>query len=204
MLSPPAAISNRPRSQQAPGIGLIRVILNEYSNLRWRAIDLPPEPSATDATSLVERAVSQGRGTRNRACAAKLVMCGDSIAAGRGASNGSIPLCRCVSNLANAVTSIRFALLRSNCRSVQPGQVLIEVKAAGMNFRDVLKALALYPGDAPDARIFGDEVAGIVRAVGPDVTHVVPGDRVFGLAVFGLATHAIARGGRRATDPGRI
>ena len=45
-----------------------------------------------------------------------------------------------------------------------PGQVLIEVKAAGMNFRDVLKALALYPGDAPDARIFGDEVGGIVKA----------------------------------------
>ena len=49
-----------------------------------------------------------------------------------------------------------------------PGQVLIEVKAAGMNFRDVLKALALYPGDAPDARIFGDEVGGIVRAVGAE------------------------------------
>ena len=44
--------------------------------------------------------------------------------------------------------------------------MLIEVKAAGMNFRDVLKALALYPGEAPDARIFGDEVAGVVKAVG--------------------------------------
>ena len=69
-----------------------------------------------------------------------------------------------------------------------PGQVLIEVKAAGMNFRDVLKALALYPGDAPDARIFGDEVSGVVREVGPAVTDVAPGDRVFGLAVFGIAT----------------
>src|SRR6185503_15431200 len=58
-----------------------------------------------------------------------------------------------------------------------PGQVLIDVKAAGMNFRDVLKALGLYPGDAPDARIFGDEVAGLVRQVGPGVTHVAPGDR---------------------------
>ena len=76
-----------------------------------------------------------------------------------------------------------------------PGQVLIEVKAAGMNFRDVLKSLALYPGDAPDARIFGDEVGGIVKAVGSDVTHLAPGDRVFGLAVFGIATHAIARAG---------
>jgi len=35
-----------------------------------------------------------------------------------------------------------------------------------MNFRDVLKSLALYPGDAPDARIFGDEVGGIIKAVG--------------------------------------
>jgi len=71
---------------------------------------------------------------------------------------------------------------------------MIEAKAAGMNFRDVLKALALYPGDAPDARIFGDEVGGIVTAVGLGVTHVAPGDRVFGLAVFGLATRTVARG----------
>jgi len=69
-----------------------------------------------------------------------------------------------------------------------------------MNFRDVLKALALYPGEAPDARIFGDEVCGIVTAVGSDVTHVGPGDRVFGLAVFGLSTQTIAR----ASDVRRI
>src|SRR6267142_3517569 len=31
---------------QAPSIGLMRVILNEHSNLRWRAIDLPPEVDA--------------------------------------------------------------------------------------------------------------------------------------------------------------
>jgi NADPH:quinone reductase-like Zn-dependent oxidoreductase len=85
-----------------------------------------------------------------------------------------------------------------------PGEVLIDVKAAGMNFRDVLKALALYPGEAPDARIFGDEVGGIVRAVGAGVTHVVPGDRVFGLAVFGLATQTLARGGDVRRIPGQL
>jgi len=84
--------------------------------------------------------------------------------------------------------------------SCKPGEVLIDVKAAGMNFRDVLKALALYPGEAPDARIFGDEVGGIVTAVGSNVTHVSPGDRVFGLAVFGLSTQTIAR----ASDVRRI
>jgi NADPH:quinone reductase-like Zn-dependent oxidoreductase/acyl carrier protein len=75
------------------------------------------------------------------------------------------------------------------------GEVVIEVMAAGMNFRDVLKALALYPAETADARIFGDEVAGIVKAVGSGVTHVKAGDRVFGLAVFGLATHSMARAG---------
>lgn len=63
-----------------------------------------------------------------------------------------------------------------------------------MNFRDVLKALGLYPAETPDARIFGDEVGGIVRAVGSDVHHVAAGDAVFGLAVFGLSTHTLARG----------
>ncbi len=76
-----------------------------------------------------------------------------------------------------------------------PGEVLIEVRAAGMNFRDVLKALALYPAETADARIYGDEVAGIVRAVGEGVDHVAPGDRAFGIAVFGLATHSMARAG---------
>ena len=37
---------------QAPSIGLMRVILNEHSNLSWRAIDLSPEPSPADAASL--------------------------------------------------------------------------------------------------------------------------------------------------------
>ena len=50
-------------------------------------------------------------------------------------------------------------------------------------------------GEAPDARIFGDEVAGIVTAVGTEVAHVRPGDRVFGIAAFGLATHTLARAG---------
>src|SRR5207244_3116279 len=67
-----------------------------------------------------------------------------------------------------------------------PDEVVIDVKAAALNFRDVLKALALYPGEAPDARIFGDEVGGVVRSVGSNVEHLQPGDRVFGLAVFGL------------------
>ena len=179
---------------QAPGIGLMRVILNEHSNLCWRAIDLPPEPSAADATSLWNE---MSRKDAER----EIALRGEAryvrrLDRGRPPReqwlDPAVPL-RLESRERGHLDTLRFApFALPHCG---PGQVLIEVKAAGMNFRDVLKALALYPGDAPDARIFGDEVGGIVRAIGPDVTHVVPGDHVFGLAVFGLATQTIARAG---------
>ena len=63
----PAGSDLKPTSvAQAPGIGLMRVILNEYSNLSWRAIDLPPEPSTADAELLWSEIISQRRRTRNR------------------------------------------------------------------------------------------------------------------------------------------
>ena len=92
-----------------------------------------------------------------------------SPAVARRTRNGSILRYRCDSSPANAGISTPCASCLSPCRPAAPGEVLIEVKAAGMNFRDVLKALALYPGEAPDARIFGDEVAGVVKAVGAGV-----------------------------------
>jgi acyl transferase domain-containing protein/NADPH:quinone reductase-like Zn-dependent oxidoreductase/acyl carrier protein len=64
------------------------------------------------------------------------------------------------------------------------GEVRIAVHAAGLNFRDVLDALGLYPGDPGP---LGGEGAGVVLEVGPGVTSVAPGDRVLGLlrAAFG-------------------
>ncbi|MES4902302.1 SDR family NAD(P)-dependent oxidoreductase, partial [Streptomyces sp. NPDC000395] len=69
-----------------------------------------------------------------------------------------------------------------------PGEVRIGVRAAGLNFRDVLVALDMYPGEA---RI-GGEGAGVVLEVAPDVTGLRPGDRVLGLfeGAFGPVTRA--------------
>ncbi|MFF7634712.1 SDR family NAD(P)-dependent oxidoreductase [Kitasatospora sp. NPDC008050] len=62
-------------------------------------------------------------------------------------------------------------------RELAPGEVRIAVRAAGLNFRDVLISLGMYPGYAPIV----SEGAGIVTEVGAEVTHVAPGDRVMGL-----------------------
>jgi NADPH:quinone reductase-like Zn-dependent oxidoreductase len=68
------------------------------------------------------------------------------------------------------------------------GQVRLAVRAAGMNFRDVLIALDVYPGDAE----LGSEGAGVVTEVGPGVTDVRPGDRMLGLLRGGFGPVAVA------------
>jgi NADPH:quinone reductase-like Zn-dependent oxidoreductase/acyl carrier protein len=60
------------------------------------------------------------------------------------------------------------------------GQVRVEVRASGLNFRDVLNVLGMYPGDGG---VPGAEAAGMVTAVGPGVADVAVGDAVMG--VFG-------------------
>jgi acyl transferase domain-containing protein/NADPH:quinone reductase-like Zn-dependent oxidoreductase/acyl carrier protein len=68
-----------------------------------------------------------------------------------------------------------------------PGQVQVAVRAAGLNFRDVLIGLDMYPGDA----LMGGEIAGIVTAVGPDTVGLAVGDRVLGLAAGGFGPLAV-------------
>ncbi|GAA3986874.1 type I polyketide synthase [Allokutzneria multivorans] len=70
-----------------------------------------------------------------------------------------------------------------------PGDVRIGVRAAGLNFRDVLTVLGMYPGDAG---IIGNEAAGVVLDVGADVADLKPGDRVMGLVIGGIAPVADA------------
>ena len=58
------------------------------------------------------------------------------------------------------------------------GQVLISVKACGVNYPDVLIIQDMYQFKPPRPFSPGGEVAGIVKAVGAGVTHVKVGDRV--------------------------
>ncbi|MDN3355699.1 type I polyketide synthase [Actinomadura sp. DC4] len=70
------------------------------------------------------------------------------------------------------------------------GHVRVEVRVAGVNFRDVLIALGMYP-DA-DGVFYGTEGAGVVTAVGPGVSGLSPGDRVMGIFPGAFGTMAVA------------
>lgn len=65
------------------------------------------------------------------------------------------------------------------------GEIRIRVRAAGVNFADVLARLGLYPDAPPPPMVVGYEVAGSVDAVGRTVTGISEGDRVVALTRFG-------------------
>ena len=81
----------------------------------------------------------------------------------------------------------RLTLEESETPAPGPGQVLIEVRAAGVNFADTVVRMGLYAS----ARELvgwpitpGFEVAGVIRSVGDGVTDRAAGDEVFAVTLF--------------------
>ena len=72
------------------------------------------------------------------------------------------------------------------------GEVVLQVKACGVNFPDVLIIQDLYQFKPPRPFAPGSEVAGIVTAVGDGVTAFKPGDKVFASTGWGGMTERIA------------
>jgi len=67
-----------------------------------------------------------------------------------------------------------------------PKEALVRLTAAGVNFIDIYHRIGLYPLPLPFTP--GNEGAGVVEAVGPDVSEVKPGDRV----AYAMATGSYA------------
>src|SRR3954469_25584565 len=77
-----------------------------------------------------------------------------------------------------------------------PGEVRIAVRAAGVNFADLLARVGLYPDARKPPCVVGYEVAGDVDAVGDGVEGLQLGQRVMGACRFGgYAQLAVAKTG---------
>ncbi|MGK2939461.1 MAG: SDR family NAD(P)-dependent oxidoreductase, partial [Solirubrobacteraceae bacterium] len=72
-------------------------------------------------------------------------------------------------------------------RPLAPHEVRVAVRAAGLNFKDVVIALGLVPETT-----IGLEGAGVVLETGTDVTDLAPGDRVMGLIPDAFGPTAVA------------
>ena len=91
---------------------------------------------------------------------------------------------------------------------IDPSQVLIRVRAAGVNPADwaVMSGLPyiarpVYGLRKPKIAVRGTDVAGVVEAVGTGVTRFKPGDEVFGASIGSYAEYAAASQAELALKP---
>lgn len=86
-----------------------------------------------------------------------------------------------------------------------PGQIRVDVRAAGINFADLLARTGMYPDAPPTPSVVGYEVAGVVESLGAGVTEYAVGDRVIAGTKFGgYAELVVANVGDTMRLPDRL
>lgn len=82
-----------------------------------------------------------------------------------------------------------------------PGEVLIRVGAAGVNFADVMQTRGTYEGGPQTPYVAGFEAAGTIVAFGADVTGLTVGDRVIGTGPGAFAEYMVLPAATAAPVP---
>lgn len=80
------------------------------------------------------------------------------------------------------------------------GEVRIRVRAAGINFADLMARVGLYPDAPKPPCVVGYEVAGIIDRVGNGASRFREGDRVFGMPRFGGYTDTLVLSEQQAFE----
>ena len=83
-------------------------------------------------------------------------------------------------------------LSETQAPELKAGQVLVDVKAFGINRADTLQRQGKYPPPPGESEILGLEVSGVVSSVSDDVATWKPGDEVFGLVAGGGYAEQVA------------
>ncbi|MFA6110155.1 MAG: SDR family NAD(P)-dependent oxidoreductase, partial [Candidatus Latescibacterota bacterium] len=164
---------------QALLAGLQPALALEHPELRCATVDLPLQPAAGEAAALVELLRAAGQETR-LALRATGSWVPRLVAAHR--ARGSVAVGPRVLELPRRGVIDNLAWRPTARPAPAAGEVEVRVYYAGLNLRDVLQALDLYPGPSTP---LGGEAAGVVERVGPGVTGVRPGDRVVSLLAPG-------------------
>jgi polyketide synthase 5 len=174
---------DRANLQQAGLRGLMRVVGTEYPHLRATQIDVD---DATDAEQLAlqllggleedETAWRNGAWYTARLCPAPLHPEERRTTVVDHERDGMRLQIRTPGDL----ETLEFIA----CERVPPGpgQIEVAVSASSINFADVLVAMGLFPSIDGGLPELGMDFAGVVTAVGPDVTDHHVGDRVGGFS----------------------
>jgi acyl transferase domain-containing protein/NADPH:quinone reductase-like Zn-dependent oxidoreductase/surfactin synthase thioesterase subunit/ubiquinone/menaquinone biosynthesis C-methylase UbiE/acyl carrier protein len=83
----------------------------------------------------------------------------------------------------------------SERKELEPDQIEVQVKAAALNFRDIMVAMGLISGEAIEGGLYGRhlglEACGIVSRIGANVRNFAVGDEVAGCAVNSLSGYVV-------------
>jgi thioester reductase-like protein len=178
---------------QSPLPGMARVVMSEYPDLHCRMVDLDPVPGASDVevlrNELLHADAEEEIAWRGEARYAHRLVHG-SLENLPQSAQSSLTSDQCFRLESAKPGSLDKLVFRTKQRRA-PGsdEVEIEVCAAALNFRDVMKALGIYPAEAEDAMLLGDECAGRIVRVGEGVTQFKIGDEVMALAAGCFGTH---------------
>lgn len=195
--------------EQASLWGAGAVLAGEHPDLRPRRVDLSAEPSVEELDGLALECIElddegqialRGR-DRYVARLERVVSCPGEAAEAPPVPAGSTPF----SVRASTVGSLDGLRLRPLVRRRPgPGEIEIEARAVGLNFRDVLSALGSLPGYPDGIGPIGMECSGRVVAVGAGVETPRLGDEVIAIAFDCLGTHAITDARLAVPKPVRL
>ena len=179
-------------AEQAPVWGLVRTISVEQPELDCRVVDLDPGIASKDDANCVHAEMRSVRSGESQVAYRDGVRLVPRLARSAPATRNrglQIPEGPCELTIPNAGVLDDLVLTPSVERSPAAGEVQIRPTASGLNFRDVLSALGMYPGEAPP---LGSECVGRVVAVGAGVDGFLPGDRVVAIANRAFSTSVCA------------
>ncbi|MEZ6151634.1 MAG: SDR family NAD(P)-dependent oxidoreductase [Pirellulaceae bacterium] len=196
---------------QAPLIGFGRVVISELGSLRGKLVDLPSQISARDIDCLRAELLAGLDEYESHDLYEDEVLWRDGTRwvhrfgpqAGKLATAEAISQMACQLRVGSSSGVETLHYQTSSRPALQPGEVEIEVIAAGLNFSDVMKVLGLYPG-LPDGPIdLGAECCGRIARVAEGSRWQV-GDEVIAIAPAAFGSHTIVRESLVARKPRRL
>nr|VFJ91500.1 MAG: Acyl transferase domain-containing protein [Candidatus Kentron sp. LFY] len=178
---------------QAPLVGLMRVAINEYPNIRFHLVDLDREGEHDDPGRLVaelfadspdEEVALRGTGRYVHRLKQTQVKEPEPIAATPG-----FPY-ELETGTPSSIEGLHFR--EKQRQTPGPGEIEIEVHASSLGFKDILKVTKVLPNTLENV-FYGDslgmEAAGIVVRVGEGVKEYRVGDAVVALASGTLSSY---------------
>ena len=196
-----AEIDYKPNPNQSGLWSLCRVIRNEYPDIDLRMIDLQTNATPSNVSRMLWNEVLMGDGEeevilndtdRNALRLDKYNLTEQTL--DRDKLNSINKVYRLDFSRAGSIENLQW---RTHDRKLpSANEIEIEVRATGLNFRDIMFTSGFLPAEMLEGGLFGAslglECSGVVTGIGDNIDNIEVGDEVIALAPACFSSHVIA------------